>query len=35
MEPIPITADRTGSRHDALPLGRDVVSFPARPDTGD
>jgi hypothetical protein len=34
MEPIPITAERTGSRHDALPLGRDVVSFPARPGSG-
>jgi pimeloyl-ACP methyl ester carboxylesterase len=41
LEPIPITAERTGPRHDELPLGRDVVTFPvaqtATPvvDTGD
>src|SRR5215216_4348171 len=29
LEPIPITAERTGVRHDELPLGRDVVTFPA------
>ena len=29
LEPIPITAERTGLRHDELPLGRDVVTFPA------
>jgi hypothetical protein len=25
---LPITAERVGSRHDALPLGRDVMTFP-------
>ena len=44
LEPIPITAERTGLRHDELPLGRDVVTFPvaqtatpvvATGDTGD
>ena len=29
MEPIPISADNAGPRHDQLPLGRDVVSFHA------
>ncbi len=29
LEPIPITHERTGPRHDDLPLGRDVVTFPA------
>lgn len=29
LEPIPISTDRTGLRHDQLPLGRDVVTFPA------
>lgn len=29
LEPIPITQERTGPRHDELPLGRDVVTFPA------
>lgn len=29
LKPIPITRERTGSRHDELPLGRDVVTFPA------
>src|SRR5215213_7018393 len=29
LEPILITAERTGVRHDELPLGRDVVTFPA------
>lgn len=29
LEPIPITATRTGQRRDELPLGRDVVTFPA------
>ncbi len=28
LEPIPLTHDRTGPRHDELPLGRDVVTFP-------
>lgn len=28
MEPIPISTTRTGPRHDQLPLGRDVVTFP-------
>ena len=28
-EPIPITTTRTGPRRDELPLGRDVVMFPA------
>lgn len=27
LQPIPITAERTGPRHDQLPLGRDVVTF--------
>jgi pimeloyl-ACP methyl ester carboxylesterase len=40
LEPIPVTHERTGPRHDELPLGRDVVTFPAAPtgvaaDTGD
>ena len=29
LEPIPISTERTGLRHDQLPLGRDVVTFPA------
>jgi hypothetical protein len=29
LEPIPITTTRTGPRRDELPLGRDVVTFPA------
>jgi pimeloyl-ACP methyl ester carboxylesterase len=29
LQPIPITRERTGMRHDELPLGRDVVTFPA------
>jgi hypothetical protein len=29
LEPIPITTTRTGQRRDELPLGRDVVTFPA------
>lgn len=29
LEPIPITATRTGQRRGELPLGRDVVTFPA------
>ena len=29
LQPIPITTDRTGARRDELPLGRDVVTFPA------
>jgi hypothetical protein len=29
LQPVPITAERTGSRRDELPLGRDVVTFPA------
>jgi Peptidase family M23 len=29
LEPIPITTADTGPRHDQLPLGRDVVTFPA------
>jgi pimeloyl-ACP methyl ester carboxylesterase len=29
LDPIPITAERTGVRYDELPLGRDVVTFPA------
>lgn len=29
LEPIPIATTRTGPRHDALPLGRDVLTFPA------
>lgn len=40
LEPIPLTRERTGPRHDELPLGSDVVTFPtARTDasaaTGD
>src|SRR5215211_138713 len=41
LEPIPITHERTGMRHDELPLGSDVVTFPAAQtatpvaDTGD
>jgi murein DD-endopeptidase MepM/ murein hydrolase activator NlpD len=27
LEPIPVTTERTGTRRDELPLGRDVVSF--------
>ncbi len=27
-EALPITVQRVGSRHDALPLGRDVMTFP-------
>ncbi len=29
LQPIPITTERTGARRDELPLGRDVVTFPA------
>jgi hypothetical protein len=29
LAPIPISSDNAGPRHDQLPLGRDVVSFPA------
>jgi murein DD-endopeptidase MepM/ murein hydrolase activator NlpD len=29
LEPIPISTETTGPRHNQLPLGRDVVSFPA------
>ena len=29
LEPIPISTANTGPRHDQLPLGRDVVTFPA------
>ena len=29
LEPIPISTSNTGARHDQLPLGRDVVTFPA------
>jgi murein DD-endopeptidase MepM/ murein hydrolase activator NlpD len=29
LESIPITPERTGPRHDELPLGRDVVTFGA------
>jgi Peptidase family M23 len=29
LEPIPIAATRTGERRDQLPLGRDIVTFPA------
>jgi murein DD-endopeptidase MepM/ murein hydrolase activator NlpD len=29
LKPIPITTERTGARRDELPLGRDVVTFPA------
>jgi hypothetical protein len=32
LEPIPIAKERTGPRHDELPLGRDVVTFPALTD---
>ncbi len=28
LEPIPLTTDSTGPRRNALPLGRDVVTFP-------
>jgi pimeloyl-ACP methyl ester carboxylesterase len=41
LEPIPIATERTGQQRNALPLGRDVVSFPAaqfdlpHPDPGD
>jgi Peptidase family M23 len=28
LQPIPITTERTGARHDEFPLGRDVVTFP-------
>ena len=28
LDPIPITTGRTGQRHDQLPLGSDVVTFP-------
>lgn len=28
LEPIPLTRERTGLRHDELPLGRDVMTFP-------
>jgi hypothetical protein len=33
LEPIPIAPDRTGPRRDELPLGRDVVTFPALSDS--
>jgi murein DD-endopeptidase MepM/ murein hydrolase activator NlpD len=29
LTPIPITTERTGARRDELPVGRDVVTFPA------
>jgi hypothetical protein len=29
LEPIPITIDRVGPRRDALPMGRDVLTFPS------
>jgi len=29
LQPIPISTSNTGPRHDQLPLGRDVVTFPA------
>lgn len=29
LEPIPISTNNTGPHHDQLPLGRDVVTFPA------
>jgi hypothetical protein len=29
LEPIPISTENAGSRREALPLGRDVVSFPS------
>jgi murein DD-endopeptidase MepM/ murein hydrolase activator NlpD len=29
LEPIPLTRERTGPRNDELPLGSDVVTFPA------
>jgi hypothetical protein len=41
LEPIPIATERTGLRQNALPLGRDVVTFPTprfdlpHPDPGD
>ncbi len=41
LEPVPITTGNAGPRRDALPLGRDVVTFPAparpaqRPATGE
>lgn len=31
LEPIPVTTKNAGPRRDALPLGGDVVTFPARP----
>ena len=29
LKPIPITTERTGPRRDEIPLGRDVLTFPA------
>ena len=29
LEPIPLGTSNTGARHEQLPLGRDVVTFPA------
>ncbi len=29
LDPLPLTREHTGPRHDELPLGRDVVTFPA------
>lgn len=31
LEPIRFTTENVGPRRDALPLGRDVVTFPAKP----
>jgi murein DD-endopeptidase MepM/ murein hydrolase activator NlpD len=31
LEPIPITTGNVGPRRDALPMGRDVVTFPVHP----
>ena len=31
LEPIPITTENVGPRRNALPMSRDVVTFPARP----
>ena len=29
LKPIPVSSNNSGPRHDELPLGRDVVSFPS------
>lgn len=29
LQPIPLSTNNTGTRHDQLPLGRDVMTFPA------